>query len=501
MNTKPTVAETHISTLFFTTDRVFKILKPVANGFLDHTAPEDRCSAAEREVELNRRICPDVYLGTADVFEHGRLTDRMIVMERLPADRSVSALLAAGALTQDHIREIARKVATFHASLPPEAHPRDVVETHRQRWAENMLEMAEFVGPVLDPAEVSRVGELYSAWLDAHRGLLEDRVRSGYLRDGHGDLLADDIFCMDSGPKILDCLAFRDDLRRVDVLDDIAFLAMDLHRLGGASWAQLLLRYYREFSAERHPGSLAHYYLAYRAHVRCKVACLRVAAGDAEFGATARLYHRLCLDQLERARLQVILVGGGPGTGKTTLANALAEQLGCPVLSSDEIRKDLAHQSRTDHYDAEIDAGIYTDDFTLKTYGELLREAGLLLRSGSTVVLDASWTRAEHRRLAVELASDHRAELIELECQLPLSVAKERIVRRFADPLSVSDATPAIAEHLHSARDPWPDAIGIDCNQCFAAVEAEALAALEALGKTSVVDQDALYGNSVWTTG
>jgi len=242
MQPRNAVSETHISTLFFTPDRVFKMLKPITNSFLDHRSTEARCLAVDREIELNRRICPDVYIGSADVIEDGDLVDRMLVMKRLPADRSVTALAEAGELTEDHVRSIARAMAVFHASLPAEQHPGDVATAHRSRWDNNVAEMAEFVGPVLDPIDVARVTDLYSSWLDSHFELLGERVAEGYLRDGHGDLLADDVFCTDDGPKILDCLAFRDDFRLVDVLDDIAFLAMDLHRLAGRallsfSWA------------------------------------------------------------------------------------------------------------------------------------------------------------------------------------------------------------------------------------------------------------------------
>lgn len=476
---RSTSIETHISTLFFTEDRVFKLLKRVANGFLDHTDSAVRCAAASREVELNARIAPDIYLGTADVVEHGEIADRMIVMRRLPADRSVTRLLSAGALTSEHIRAIARKVATFHASLPRESFEGRAADAHRERWTDNTTELAPFVGRVISEADTNRVTELFTTWLDSHSELLDQRIADGYLRDGHGDLLADDIFCMDDGPQILDCLAFRDDLRLVDVLDDVAFLAMDLHRLGGPAWAQMFLRFYGEYSGEHHPGSLAHYYVAYRAHVRCKIACLRVDSLEHEFVAVAQMYHRLCLDHLERARLRLILVGGGPGSGKTTLATSLGDQLGCPVLSSDGIRKDLAKVERTVHELAQPDAGIYTAECTERTYSEMIRQAELLLGAGETVILDASWTSENHRLLARALANERNAQLTSLDCCIPDAVAKERIVRRMADPTSTSDATPEIVDHLAARRAPWNDAISIDTNQSFQGTEADALAALD----------------------
>jgi len=460
----PTATETHVSTLFFTPDRVFKLLKPVVTGFLDHSDSATRIRAAEVELELNRRMAPDVYLGLADVVEGDELVDRMIVMRRLPADRSMTALIAQGGLTHDHIRAVARAVASFHSGLDPILEPvgPGSLAVQSVNWADSFAEIKPFVGAVLDPETESRIETLAEQYMVGHRELFADRVSAGFVRNGHGDLLADDIFCMDDGPRILDCLAFDERFRVGDVLSDIAFLAMDLHRLSGPAMASALIRDYCEFSGERHPGSLAHHYVAYRAFVRCKVACLRVDQGAPQFGAVARMYHRLTLDQLERARARVVLIGGGPGTGKTSVATSLGERYNWPVLSSDEVRKDLAKVDRYQHGPAEPDAGIYAPEFTKASYEELIRRADLILRSGDSVVIDASWTRGEHRDQARKIAAKHAAELIEVECRVDPGVARERVARRLADAWNLSDATPAIVDHLESIHDPWPEAFSLD---------------------------------------
>ena len=118
-------------------------------------------------------------------------------------------------------------------------------------------------------------------YLDGRGQLFAARIAHEKVRDGHGDLLADDIFCLDDGPRILDCIEFDDRLRYGDVLADVAFLAMDLERVGAADLGVRFLAWYREFAAENYPETLAQHYIAYRAHVRAKVACLRAGQGDA----------------------------------------------------------------------------------------------------------------------------------------------------------------------------------------------------------------------------
>ena len=316
----PAVAETHFSWVFFTGDRADKLLKPVELPFIDHREPANRLESIRRELELNREISPDVYLGTADVVEGGELTDRMLVMRRLPAKRRLSALVGQPGF-DTHLRAVAKAVASLHARRDP-IHDAEAAghEALVRNWRENFDAIRPHVGAVIEADDFERVETMAERYLAGREPLLESRLAGGFVRDVHGDLTADDIFCLDDGPRMIDCLAFNDRWRVVDVLSDIGFLVMDVHRLAGWKAAEQLMRWYQEFSNEHHPASLAHHYVAYRAHVRAKVACFRYEQGDARSASLARRYHDLACNHLERARLRMIIVGGGPGVGKSTLA-------------------------------------------------------------------------------------------------------------------------------------------------------------------------------------
>ncbi len=459
------VIETHISWIFRTPDRAYKMMKPVRMPFLDQSDPAMRVVAARTEFELNRRIAPDVYLGLADVHEEGNLVDRMIVMRRLPDDRRLSRLADAPDFS-DRLREVARTIAAFHSGRSPvQPAPMAARDAVRTNWEDNFSVIGQHVGTVIPEEDVERARALATAYLSGRGLLFEERIRDGFVRDGHGDLIADDIFCLDDGPRIIDCLAFADDWRIGDVLLDIAFLVMDVHRLAGPDHAARLLTWYQEFSGEHHPVSLAHHYIAYRAHVRTKVACLRHAQGDPTSAALARRHHDLVLEHLEAARIRMILVGGGPGTGKSTLAGGIADHFGYPVLATDEIRKDVTATPHTEHRYAAPGAGIYDDSTVDAVYDEQLREAALLLDRGQGVVLDGSWTRERHRRAARELAARHAAELVEIECVVDAASAKERIIGRLTRSSAMSDATPGVADHLRSLWEPWDQAMKVPTDQ------------------------------------
>ena len=320
--------------------------------------------------------------------------------------------------------------------------------------------------PEVVPGEgVERARSLARAYLGGRRALLERRIAEGWVRDGHGDLLADDVFCLSDGPRVLDCLAFDDRLRCGDVLGDVAFLAMDLEADGHPDLGGLLIEEWRRELGESHPASLAHHYIAYRAHVRSKVAALRSGQGDPDEAAHARRLHALAIAHLERAQVRMVLVGGAPGTGKSTLARALGDATGWVVL---QVGRDPEGSRRAppDARRARVGSAPVSMRPRCRTAStrQMLDRAAGHLAMGESVVLDASWSAAARRAAARRVASACDAEVIEIRCRLAPAIANARIQARRAAGEGPSDATPEIAQRLAAGADPWPEArsIGTD---------------------------------------
>jgi hypothetical protein len=448
------VGRTHCAELWFTPDRVYKRKRPVALGFLDFTTLAARREACEREVELNGRLTPDVYLGVVDVHDAaGATVDVAVEMRRLPDDLRLETLAAAGADVDGCVRSIARQIAVFHAAQPPAAHPERYggITALRANWEDNLAVLRAHGGAV-PAALVAALAADVDRYLDGRRPLIGSRIAAGMVRDGHGDLQARDIFCVPDRPRVLDCLEFSDRYRIGDVLLDIAFLAMDLERLGRPDLARTLLRTYRELTDAHHPVSLVHHHVAYRAGVRAKIACLSAEA-DAT-GEQAAALTALAVNHLRCGRVRLVVIGGLPGTGKSTLAATLSRRHAWALLRTDEVRKDLVGVA----HDRAGGAAAYRPDVTAATYTEVLHRAERLLGMGESVVLDASWSAAHHRADAAAVAARTSSELWQLRCDVDPAVAHARLAGRCGD---ASDATRAVHDEMASRFAPWDEAIVI----------------------------------------
>ncbi len=479
----PELIETNLAYVFLTPERAYKILKAVELPFLDLRDPSVRRRVIAREFELNSGFSPSVYLGVASLADGSDDPEMALIMRRLTSDHELHRVVASA---PHELRRVARRIAALHANAEP-LHGHDATPASapalRRHWQDNLDVIRRHGDVVASASEVDRVEELAARFIDGREQLFADREAAGWVRAGHGDLRCEHVFVEPDDIALIDCLAFADDFRVADVLNDIAFLAMDLHRLCGADAARTLMNDWLDFTNERHPSSLAHFFVAYRAHVRAKVECLRHEAGVVGAAEAARSYHRLALHHLEVAQPRLILVGGGPGSGKSTLSQGLARRLGAVWIRSDEVRKDLAGIGHDDHAWAEPGEGIDAPEMTAQVHDELRRQATLLLHAGESVVVDATWSSADARSAMRACAARAAAELDELCCVLPASVARERIARRSASIYNPSDATPALVDHMAARFDPWPESRDIDTNQAIADSLSDAVDAV--LGRPS----------------
>lgn len=459
------VRETHTSVVFFVGDRVHKMKKPLDLGFLDNRTRAARESGCHREVLLNRRLAPDVYLGVADVHgPDGRVCEHLVEMRRLPDDRRLAALITRGESIDAVVDSVARQVAALHAASPrdPAIDRCASADFLTDLWRQSLDHLERLpVGP--DAAQLlERIRTSANRYPAGRAPLFASRIADGRAVDGHGDMLADDIFCLDDGPRIIDCLEFDDELRYGDGALDVAFLAMDLERLGAGAGARRLVRGYAEFSGDACPGTLMHHYIAYRAVVRAKVTALRHEQGD-EASREVSLGLLAQADRnLDRGRVRLVLVGGLSATGKTTVSRVVGDHLDAVVLRSDVIRKELTGLDPASDASADIDSGLYSREHTEATYAELLRRARTALSLGASVVLDATWLSESRREAARQVATEAVADLVEIECRADPAILLQRILSRRERGGDASDATPAVLNEQLHRREEWRSAWVID---------------------------------------
>ncbi|MBI4282812.1 MAG: AAA family ATPase [Chloroflexi bacterium] len=450
------LAETHISYLLFTDRHVYKIRKPVNFGFLDFTTLEQRRDDCQREVDLNRRLSPEVYLGVVEIRSYqgqfaieglGETVEYAVKMCRLPADRLMAHLLSQGQVTTNDIQRLAEKIARFHADA--ETCDKIIalggVEAVRQDVEENFVQTQRYVGECLSRDVFDNLEAYSKAFLDAKEGLFRRRAAEQRVRDCHGDLHTAQIF-LEDGISIIDCIEFNERFRYSDVAADIAFLAMDLDFHGRRDLADLFIETYVQASGDPGVLELMDFYKAYRAYVRGKVTCFRLedtALSEEEhrdITSLAQAYFRLAHSYIGiPASPTLVLVAGLSGTGKSTIAQELARRWGLVYISSDITRKELAGIAPIERRFESYGQGIYSPAFSRRTYDAMLKRARGELQRGHSVVLDATFRRAKERALAVALAQGMGVEVWAIECLLAEDEVRRRLDERQKQEGSVSD--------------------------------------------------------------
>lgn len=462
----PELRETHVSWVFLTDDRAFKIKKPVDLGFLDFSTLERRREACEAEVALNRRLAPEgVYLGVLPVRRDangthrvrrdgdadGEIVDWAVEMRRLPDAERADVMLAGGRLDFAHVERVAEVVARFHETArcdeetarfgSPDAIAVNVKENFRQT-RETILEH-------LSAEEAREIERWQLSFLESRAALFEERVAKGRVRDGHGDLRLEHVYFEAGGAgdvTVLDCIEFNERFRYADVCADVAFLSMDLAWHGRVDLAERLLATYARESNDFDLFRLVDFYESYRAYVRGKVGSILAAderasaAARERARAEVRRYFVLALAS-ERRRVvppSVVAVGGIIASGKSTIADRLGREMMAPIVEADRTRKNMLGVAPTQPVHSGAWAGAYSKEFTEKVYAEVLRRAGAVLESGRPVILDASFRSEAMRKSARDLAEKHGVPFRFVECRAPREVCIARLEQR-AKSRGVSD--------------------------------------------------------------
>ena len=472
------IAETHISLVFLLDDDVFKVKKPLDLGFLDFSTLERREHFCREEVRLNRRLAPEVYRGVVPIVRRdGRIVvagrddgseepiEWAVHMTRLPdAARLADRLASQGPrdleLDRSFWDRLGARLAAFHAAaerseeISAGAHFSIVAENAR----DNLTDTAPFItrddrsiaplgtiSPILH-AKLTRATERALA---AHEESIEARAASGTPCDTHGDLRLDHVYHFPERTPpddlvIIDCVEFSSRFRHADPISDAAFLSMDLRFAGEREAADRFDRAYLEASGD--DGTLFPFYTAYRSAVRAKIDHLTLShTTELSTEKRTRLEERalghwlLALGLLEepRDRPALVLVGGPPGCGNSTVAEGLAREAGFAWIRSDVVRKELFPDlaGRALYDEARVEA----------VYEECRRRADGLLREGGRALIDATFHREAPRAAAGELASIRRVPALFIELDIDRESAHARIRARHDDP---SDADAAVHDQL-----------------------------------------------------
>jgi aminoglycoside phosphotransferase family enzyme/predicted kinase len=496
------VRQTHLSVAFLVGDTVYKIRKPVNLGFVDFTTLDDRKHDCDEEVRLNRRLAPQVYRGIVPIMiENGRvqvggqgeLIEWAVEMVRLPDDATLKARIAGDEATVPQIEALAHRLAEFHRTAARGEHISrfgrfDVVAGNAR---ENFVQTASHVGVTVRQPLYDRVRALTEKALAELKPLIESRAERGVPCDTHGDLHLSHVYLFPDRPPpddlvIIDCIEFAERFRFADPVADLAFLVMDLQFHGRWDLAKACAEVYFAASGDEEGGKLLPFYIAYRAVVRAKVEGMQ--ALDAEVPEeqrskrrfTAEAHWRLAMGTLEKPlrRPALVLVGGLPGTGKSTLSRGLAQAANFTVIRSDEVRKELAGVPVTERAE-----GYYTPEWTERTYEECAHRALKFLSDGGRAIIDASFANAIPRDGLLYLARKYGVPAVGLVCRLDPAVARGRIRARYGD---ASDADERVYDELAArweAGDPRYQrlTVEIDTTDAGQALE-QALGVLRGMG-------------------
>jgi uncharacterized protein len=457
--------DTHASIVFLSGDRALKLKRAVRYDYLDFSTVDKRKAMCEAELRVNRRTAPAIYRRVTSVTREengalvlggtGRPVDWLLEMSRFEQGALLDRLAERSQLPLSSMAPLAETIARFHrdAERRPDFGGRDGMRRVVEGNAVGMQEGHD----VLDAVARDRVAEASRRVVEERGSLLEDRRAAGFVRHCHGDLHLRNIVLIDGIPTLFDAIEFNDDIACVDVIYDLAFLLMDLWHRQLPQHANAVWNGYLTASGDLDGVPLLPLFLSCRAVIRAKTSLSQAAlsgtaAARTSLVETARAYLSLADELLRPAPPRLVAVGGLSGSGKSTVAHALAPAIppapGAVVLRSDEIRKRLCGVDAL----TRLGTAGYTPEMSRRVYGALADHAARILRHGHSVVIDAVFLDPSDRQAIEALARALGVTFAGMWLEAPAEVLVKRVANRQGDP---SDADAAVV-HGQLQRDPGP---------------------------------------------
>ncbi len=470
------LVQTHASYVAIAPPFVYKVKKPLDLGFLDFSTLEKRRHFCELEVQLNRRLCADIYEGVIPISlrngalvlgEGEEIVDYAVKMQRLSDGDFLHQRLARGELGRTDLERIADRLQKFYRAQAssPEVAAWGRIERLKVSTDENFRQTEALLGSSLSRPAWEAIRYYTDRFYQQNTRLLNRRRAEGHVLDCHGDLHLEHVHLTPARVCIYDCIEFNERLRCIDVASDIAFLAMDLERHGRHDLAGYLVHRMAEALDDPELLQLIDFYKCYRAFVRGKVECIRAAepevpvAQQAASREQAQRYFQLALQYaLAGGAPLVLIVMGRVGTGKSTQARALADALGWEALSSDRIRKESFGLPLYERAEEAMRARLYAEEASERTYAALQRSAVESARRGAGTVLDATFSRRAYRDALRAVLRENRLRYCFIELECATDVVAERLRRREEGEPQISDARlPEVG--MLNARYEAPDAL------------------------------------------
>jgi uncharacterized protein len=445
---------THCSMIFLVGERAYKLKRAVLFSYLDYSTVARRERFCRAELALNRRTAPEIYLALRVVTREpqgltfdggGPVLDWVVEMRRFGADALFEQMAEAGRLDAGLMRELADAIAAFHdaAEVTPTQGGAAALDTTLIENDRNL----RLAAPPLDDTAIGALRDAARARLAQVTPLLDARRGRGRVRRCHGDLHLGNVCLFDGRPTLFDCIEFNDAFSCIDTLYDIAFLLMDLAERGLGGLANLVFNRYLERSGDSGGLAALPLFLSARAGVRAHVLGARMRAESGEKAAAttaqARAYLAFATAVLREHPPRLIAVGGLSGSGKSTVAQALAANLpptpGARIVRSDTLRKRLMQVAPETRLPRES----YSLAAAQAVYAASRAEAASVLAAGYSAILDAAFLRADERQQAAAVARQAGVPFTGLWLQAPAKTLASRLDNRHGD---ASDADRAVLE-------------------------------------------------------